>query len=95
MGSPGEGFGTGNAYGQVQVLNGGPLGPIGVITSSIRVSRESRPATTTRVIRSLSEKIPTRRSPSSTGMAPTRPSVIEAAASWTEACGDVLIMFSR
>ncbi len=29
IGTPGEGFGTPDAYGQVQILNGGPSGPIG------------------------------------------------------------------
>jgi hypothetical protein len=30
VGSPGEGYGTGDSYGQVQILNGGPSGPIGI-----------------------------------------------------------------
>jgi hypothetical protein len=58
-----------------------------VITWPIGVCSGSSPATTTRVIRSRSEKIPTSWPRSSTGTAPTPASVMVTATRWTGSSG--------
>jgi hypothetical protein len=65
-----------------------------VMTSETRVVFGSRPVTTTRCIRSRSEKMPTIVSPSRIGIAPTRPSVMVTATSKTVASGRALISCS-